>query len=102
MDWIKVAGALAVAALGGLGVVTLVTGWVAPWGRSRVLRPKLWGLGSVISAAGMGVFMFTGPFHGLPDPALYPYAITGWLVFFVGLAFQWRAQRPGRGRELQP
>jgi len=96
MHWYLVAGAaLVVAALAVMGVIAVVTGWVAPWIRGQVVRPKLWGYGAVTGAAGMALFMFIGPFHGA-DVELAPLAMAGMAVFFVGLALQWVAQRPGR------
>lgn len=96
MHWYLVGmAALAVTGLAGLGIAAITTGWVAPWGRRRVLRPKLWGYGSVVSAVGMSLFMFLGPFRG-PDADLTPYAMTGMTLFLAGSVLQVAGQRPGR------
>ncbi|WP_369248963.1 hypothetical protein [Streptomyces sp. R41] len=86
---------LAVVGLAGIGIAGITTGWVPPWGRRRVLRPKLWGYGSVVGAVGMSLYMFLGPFRG-PDADMTPYAMAGMAVFFVGLVLQMAGQRPGR------
>ncbi|WP_406473791.1 hypothetical protein [Streptomyces sp. NBC_01615] len=96
MHWYLVAFAvLAVTGLAGFGIATITTGWVPPWARRRVLRPKVWGYGSVLSAAGMSLFMFLGPFRG-PDADMTPYAMTGLAMFLAGTVLQAAGQRPGR------
>ncbi len=54
-----IAFALAVAAS---GVVGLITGWIHPWERARVLRPVPHGLGQVFAGSGLsclfGAFTF--------------------------------------------
>jgi hypothetical protein len=100
MHWILVTVAvIALVALAGAGVAAITTGWLAPWGRRRVLRPTLWGYGAVVGAVGMALYMFLGPFRG-PDLAMAPYAMSGMALFFVGLALQWAGQRPGRPTSL--
>ncbi|MFJ8024975.1 hypothetical protein [Streptomyces sp. NPDC096311] len=87
--------ALAMTGAALMGVAGIVTGWVPPWLRRRVVRPTLWGYGSVVGVAGMSLFMFIGPFRG-PDLDMAPYAMTGMAVFFAGLVLQILSQRPGR------
>ncbi|MDX2679964.1 hypothetical protein [Streptomyces soliscabiei] len=97
MHWILVGvAALAVTVLAAGGVAGVATGWVAPWGRSRVLRPRLWGWGSLIAATGATVWMFVGPLSGPPHGVSAYVAWVGWVVFMVGLLIQIRARRPGR------
>ncbi|MFJ8536547.1 hypothetical protein [Streptomyces sp. NPDC093591] len=76
-----------------LGVVTRTTGWVVPFGRTRVLRPKLWAYGSLVSGIGGAVFVFLGPLAG----AYGPMPRAGWFASMGGLGLQMPAQRPGRG-----
>lgn len=96
MHWMLVAlAALAVSGLAAIGIAGITTGWVPPWGRHRVLRPKLWGYGALVGAVGMSLFMFLGPFRG-PDAEMTPYAMTGLAVFLVGTVLQMAGQRPGR------
>ncbi|GGN82519.1 hypothetical protein GCM10011579_070260 [Streptomyces albiflavescens] len=96
MHWMLVAlGALAVTGLAAIGIAAITTGWVPPWGRRRVLRPKLWGYGALVGAVGMSLYMFLGPFRG-PDADITPYAMTGLALFFVGVVLQMAGQRPGR------
>ncbi|MET7698496.1 hypothetical protein [Streptomyces sp. NPDC005485] len=96
MNWLAVAGALVFTALGALGVVTLTTGRVAPWGRGRVVRPRLWGYGSLVAAVGGALFLFLGPLSGPPHGVRGAVAWGGWAVFMAGLTLQYLAQRPGR------
>ena len=39
------------------GVIELLTGWIHPWERARVLRPVPHGLGQVLTGGGLGCFM---------------------------------------------
>ncbi|WP_158693134.1 hypothetical protein [Streptomyces viridochromogenes] len=87
--------ALCVAAGVAMGVAGIVTGWVPPWGRRRIVRPRLWGYGSVVGSVGIGGYSSLGSFDG-PASRHAGIAIAGGAVFFVGLALQLPAQRPGR------
>lgn len=94
MVWVTVT-VLALGAAAAAGIAAITTGWLPPLGRDRVLRPRLWGYGELVSAAGLGVFMFLGPLRG-PDIRMLPYALSGTAVFLVGSALQMTARRPGR------
>ncbi|MEU9172513.1 hypothetical protein AB0D34_32800 [Streptomyces sp. NPDC048420] len=97
MHWVLVGvAALSLTVLAVGGVAGIATGWVAPWGRSRVLRPRLWGYGSLIGAVGAAVWTFVGPLAGPPHGRSAYLAWAGWTVFMVGLLIQLRAKRPGR------
>ncbi|GGW23606.1 hypothetical protein [Streptomyces alanosinicus] len=76
-----------------VGIASVTTGWVVPWARARVLRPKLSGYGALLSAAGWAVFIYLGPL-GQGYGVL---AWSGWLAAMAGLGLQVLAQRPGRG-----
>ncbi|MER5904245.1 hypothetical protein ABT150_29785 [Streptomyces mirabilis] len=86
--------ALAMTGLALMGIAGIITGWVPPGWRRRVLRPKLWGYGAVMGAVGMSLYMFIGPFRG-PDLSMAPFAMTGMAMFFAGLWLQTLSQRPG-------
>jgi hypothetical protein len=94
-SYVEAVGALALVCLAGIGLAGITTGWIPSFGRSVVLRPKLWGYGALVSAVGMALFMFLGPFRG-PDMGMAPYALGGMAVAFVGMALQMAARRPGR------
>ncbi|MET7690677.1 hypothetical protein ABZT06_22340 [Streptomyces sp. NPDC005483] len=97
MHWVLMGLALlamTVVAVG--GVAGIATGWVMPWGRSRVLRPRLWGYGSLVTAVGATVWIFLGPMAGPPHAPSAYVAWAGWVMFMAGLLIQFRAQRPGR------
>ncbi|MFD8002445.1 hypothetical protein [Streptomyces mirabilis] len=87
--------ALAMTGTALMGIAGITTGWVAPWMRIRVLRPKLWGYGVLVGAVGMSLYMFIGPFRG-PDLSMAPFAMTGLAMFFAGLWLQTLSRRPGR------
>ncbi|MEU7058487.1 hypothetical protein [Streptomyces sp. NPDC046197] len=74
------------------GIANIAYGWVPPWARSRVLRPRLWGYGALLGAAGFALYMFLGPLAR----AFGPLPLLGWVAFMAGLALQWMSQRPGR------
>ncbi|WP_062641237.1 hypothetical protein [Streptomyces maremycinicus] len=85
-----------------VGIAAVAREWVPPFGRRRVLRPRLWGAGALMSALGLGLFMFLGPMasHDLAVDLYVPPA--GMAVNLAGLAVQALAQRPGRTPRLPP
>ncbi|MER5470138.1 hypothetical protein [Streptomyces sp. NPDC002685] len=96
MHWYLVGlAALVVTAQAGFGIAAITTGWIPPWFRRRVLRPKQWGWGALTGAVGMSLFMFLGPFHG-PDADLTPYAMGGLALYLASLVLLTMGQRPGR------
>ncbi|WP_158692690.1 hypothetical protein [Streptomyces roseochromogenus] len=90
--FLAVAAAVVYGLLAVSGIASITTGWVVPWLRTRVLRPRLWGYGSLLAAVGGAVFLYLGPlaerYGSLPW--------LGWLGFMAGLGLQMLAQRPGR------
>lgn len=89
------AAALVMAAVAAVGIVSVVTGWVPRWERRRVRRPRLWGYGALVSAGGMSVFVFLGPFDDtLSSRTVLTFA--GLAVWALGAAVQMMARRPGR------
>ncbi|MEV5901971.1 hypothetical protein [Streptomyces sp. NPDC052127] len=85
-----------------VGIAAVTREWVPPFGRRRVLRPRLWGVGALMSALGLSLFMFLGPMaaHDLKVNLYVPPA--GMAVNLAGLGVQTLAQRPGRPPRLPP
>ncbi|MFJ3303144.1 hypothetical protein ACIPSA_08500 [Streptomyces sp. NPDC086549] len=89
--YLVVAAVLVVTLMAVFGIAGITTGWVAPFGRRRVLRPKLWGYGQLLGAVGMSLWMFLGVFPGKFDVV----PLVGWFLFMGSLGIQMLAQRPG-------
>jgi hypothetical protein len=71
-----------------IGLAAVTKGWLIPGrGRAKVLRPRVWGYGTLIGQAGIGTFLFLGPLHG-PSMDHVPYAMAGMGVFALGLYVQ--------------
>ncbi|MFJ8359082.1 hypothetical protein [Streptomyces sp. NPDC093984] len=94
------AGVTAAALVAGAvtGAAVVATGWVPPWGGSRIMRPRLWGHGTLVGAVGMSGYAFLGPLNGAPF-AHMPLAAMGFGLYPVGTATQLSARRPGRARD---
>ncbi|MBP2049216.1 FtsH-binding integral membrane protein [Streptomyces griseochromogenes] len=91
--YLVVAAWLAVGLLAACGIASVVAEWV-PWpARRRVMRPRLFGYGTLVSTLGLGLFMFLGPFE---DAGFSVVPMMGWCLFLVGSFVQLLAQRPGR------
>ncbi|MER6557286.1 hypothetical protein ABT300_05875 [Streptomyces sp. NPDC001027] len=103
MYWALVGfGVVCVTIMGAMGVAAVTREWVPPRGRARVLRPRLWGTGALMSAVGLGLFMCLGPL-ATDRPAVNFYIpIAGMAVNFAGLGVQMLARRPGRTPRLPP
>ncbi|MEH0575976.1 hypothetical protein [Streptomyces sp. B21-108] len=97
-------GVVCVTIMGAMGVAAVTRAWVPPLGRSLVLRPRLWGAGALMSAVGMGFFMFLGPLatdRPADRPAVnFSVPLAGMAVNFAGLGLQTYARRPGRTPRL--
>ncbi|MFI5962549.1 hypothetical protein ACIA8J_10315 [Streptomyces asoensis] len=97
MYWLLVGtGAVCVTVMGALGLAGVTRGWVPPLGRGTVLRPRLWGAGALMSAAGLGSFMFLGPLASGGLDVNFYVPLIGMAVNFAGLGLQTLARRPGR------
>lgn len=93
-----VAAVLVVTAGVVFGVVAVATGRIIPGparGRAKVLRPRLWGYGTLTVSAGIGTFLFLGPLQG-PTGHYAEYALPGMAVNFLGLYIQHLSTKPGR------
>ncbi|NUR04614.1 MAG: hypothetical protein HOY79_51370 [Streptomyces sp.] len=79
-------------------LVAITTGRVAQFSaprRGTVFRPRLWGYGTLIAMAGIGTFLFLGPYQG-PAARHFGLAMAGLAVFFAGLIVQYLSRRPRR------
>ncbi|GHK00791.1 hypothetical protein SY2F82_25880 [Streptomyces sp. Y2F8-2] len=96
MHWalVGVAATLLVAGAAA-GVAAIASGRLPPWGGRRIMRPELWGHGTLVSAVGMSGYLFLGPLNEAPF-ARMPIAAAGLAVYFAGTAIQMSARRPGR------
>ncbi|MFF0010222.1 hypothetical protein [Streptomyces sp. NPDC005374] len=82
-----------------LSAAAITVGWIAPGpGRAKVLRPRVWGYGTLVAMAGIGTFLFVGPLHG-PDMDNFPVAMSGMAVFAAGLYVKQQAMKPARARK---
>lgn len=97
MFWV-VAAALSVAVYAVAGIVAVVSEWVPPLARRRVLYSRMWGYGGLLASAGLGLFLFMGPLahSGVRDFVEF-FPLVGWLLFMGGMLIQLAAQRPRRG-----
>jgi len=79
-----------------LSAAAITVGWLAPGrGRAKVLRPRVWGYGTLVAMAGIGTFLFDGPLRGA-DMDNFPVAMGGMAVFAAGLYVQRQAMKPAR------
>ncbi|GHK00789.1 hypothetical protein ACWEWI_22400 [Streptomyces sp. NPDC003753] len=76
------------------GVLVLTTGRVAPWWRGDVLRPRRWGSGALLFAAGMGLCRYGSAVRGLT--AVDVVFTVGLALMVSGALLQFRAQHVGR------
>ena len=85
--------AVALLLLAALGVVTVVTGWMPPMARGRVVRPELWGYGTLTLALGMGTGL---SLRWWADSLAMDNlgGATAFALIILGGVLQWRAQRP--------
>lgn len=97
--WVVGAGMLLGVAAITLGVVTFRTGWVPPWQRHHVTRPRLLGVGAVLT--GLGVFLPGLVYFGVvPDPSWEARFFGQNALILAGLACIGASQlmAPPRGR----
>ncbi len=77
------------------GVVELLTGWIHPWERARVLRPVPHGLGQVLT--GSGLCCFFGAFAFTPSGnALFSLMAVGAGLFLAGTVLVGVSRFPDR------
>ncbi|WP_158711354.1 hypothetical protein [Streptomyces sp. NRRL S-1824] len=74
------------------GIVAIRTGWVLPWLRAKVFRPRLWGYASLLIAACLAVEMFDSP------KTHFPFGDLGMAGTLIALSMVMVAGRPDRAR----
>ncbi|WP_405863202.1 hypothetical protein OG407_33185 [Streptomyces sp. NBC_01515] len=79
---------LLIAVLAGVGLGAVTRGWTPLARRNRIVRPRLWGYGILVSDAGLAACVFFGPFQGPDDSRLAPFAVVGAVVVFAGVLVQ--------------
>ncbi|MGW2704467.1 hypothetical protein [Streptomyces sp. NPDC001340] len=92
--YLVVSAWLVVVLLAAGGIASIVADWV-PWpARRRVVRPRLWGYGTLVTTLGLSLLLFLGPFDdaGFGDVGFFGYIA----LFLAGFIIQALAQRPGR------
>lgn len=92
--YLVVAAWLAVALFAAVGIASIVADWV-PWpARRRVVRPRLWGYGTLVTALGLSLLLLLEPSDaaGFGGVAFFGYLA----LLLVGFIIQVRAQSPGR------
>lgn len=78
-----------------IGTAAVTKGWLLPGrGSAKILRPRVWGYGTLLNQAGTGAFLFLGPLDASRHPGFFPYALAGAAVAMLGLYVQRRAQFP--------
>ncbi|MFJ2561609.1 hypothetical protein ACIP6V_01150 [Streptomyces sp. NPDC088770] len=93
--------ALVVAAGGAVtGILAITTGWVPPAGRKKVLRPQLWGYGTLTAAVGTGAFLLCLGMLGSRPAAHFNLALVGMAVSLLGSFLQFVSRRPARTDSL--
>jgi len=76
------------------GISAIATGWVVPWMRGRIVRPRLWGCGALLTTAGMALFQYGSEVRGMTTvDVVFGCAMV---VFVTGCVLQYLGQRPGR------
>lgn len=77
------------------GVVELLTGWIHPWERARVLRPVPHGLGQVLTGSGLCCFFSAFAFT-LSGNALPSFMAVGAGLFLAGTVLVGVSRFPDR------
>lgn len=92
---LEIVGAVVITAGLAIGTAAATKGWLLPGkGSAKVLRPRVWGYGTLLHQAGTGAFLFLGPLDESRNPDLFPFAVLGMVVALLGLYVQRRAQFP--------
>ncbi|WP_328479901.1 hypothetical protein OHS71_15110 [Streptomyces sp. NBC_00377] len=103
MYWALVGtGVVCVTIMAAFGIAAVTLEWVPPRSRGLVTRPRLWGAGALMSALGIGVFLFLGPLA--PEGRTVDFYVppAGMALNLAGLGVQALARRPGRTPGLPP
>ncbi|MFF4276335.1 hypothetical protein [Streptomyces sp. NPDC001536] len=90
-----IVGAVVITAGLAIGTAAVTKGWLLPGrGSAKILRPRVWGYGTLLNQAGTGAFLFLGPLDESRHPGFFPFAVAGMAVAALGLYVQRRAQFP--------
>lgn len=96
MQYVGLGALIAVAlAVAISGVVELLTGWIHPWERARVLRPVPHGLGQVLTGSGLCCFFSVSVFTPSGN-ALLSLMAVGAGLFLAGTVLVGVSRFPGR------
>ncbi|MER6128473.1 hypothetical protein ABT173_39110 [Streptomyces sp. NPDC001795] len=77
------------------GVLALTTGRIVRWQRGRLVRPRLWGAGALLSCAGVALWRYVTP--TVHDMTALDVLFGGGMVLFLsGVLLQFLGQRVGR------
>jgi hypothetical protein len=80
------------------GVAALRTGWMMPWARRRILRPRLWGYAHLLASVCCLVQLTVGVFLKGSD-AEFTFSYPAGVLMSIGFPWLiWAARRPGRAR----
>ncbi|MFJ4851084.1 MULTISPECIES: hypothetical protein [unclassified Streptomyces] len=79
------------------GVAAMAWGWVLPWNRRYVRRPRLFGLGQLIAALALSWNWVVVPVIG-GDGLRHWGSRTGSLILLVGLLVTWIGESVGGER----
>lgn len=94
-DVLRIVGAVVITVGLVIGTAAVTKGWLLPGrGSAKVLRPRVWGYGTLMHQAGTGAFLFLGPLDASRHPGFFPFAPAGMVVAAFGLYVQRRAQVP--------
>ncbi|MEV1063249.1 hypothetical protein [Streptomyces sp. NPDC050263] len=91
-----------VTVMAALGIAAVTREWMPPLRRRSVLRPRLWGIGALMSALGLSLFVFLGPLAPGGPAVNFFIPLVGMAVNLAGLGVQSLARRPGRTPPLPP
>ena len=80
------------------GIASIRTGWVLPWMRTRILRPRVFGYAQLGASACLGLQLIGGVLFAGSDAEFF-ISYSGAVLMLIGLpGLIWAAQRPGRAR----
>jgi hypothetical protein len=94
--WYLLGMALLWGIMAAAGVAAVRTGWTAPWMRSRMRRPKLWGYGVLLMTAGMIVWITAFTVGGASETVVNVGFACSMPMLLAGGVLQAIARRRGR------
>ncbi|MFJ5217194.1 hypothetical protein ACIP98_21030 [Streptomyces sp. NPDC088354] len=92
--YIAIPLALLTSLIAASGIAAVVCGWIPPWGRRYVRRPRLYGSGQLIVAASLSwhwIFVVL-----IDNPWSHQWgSLTGSVILLIGLLVTWIGQSSG-------